>query len=255
MGAVFLAADSRLHRDVALKLLPPELAADSDSVQRFYQEARSAARLEHENIARVYTIGSDKGHHFIAFEYVEGETLRQKIHDAGQIPVGDAVSYALQVACALVHANERGVGPPRREAVQRDRDGAGPGEAGGTWGLARSFERGAGLADHGLTHSGMTLGTFDYISPEQALDPREVDVRGDLYSLGCTLFHMLAGRPPFPEGTALQKLRQHEKELPPDLAGLKPGGPARPGRDRGQADGQGPRAPLSGRPSFSCATS
>ena len=70
-------------------------------------------------------------------------------------------------------------------------------------GLARRFERGE---DTGLTQSGMTLGTFDYISPEQARDPRDVDVRGDLYSLGCTLFHMLSGRPPFPDGTVLQKL-------------------------------------------------
>ncbi len=86
-------------------------------------------------------------------------------------------------------------------------------------GLARRFERGG---DDGLTQSGMTLGTFDYISPEQARDPRDVDVRSDLYSLGCTLFHMLTGRPPFPEGTVLQKLIQHQEEAPPDIRELNP---------------------------------
>ena len=91
-------------------------------------------------------------------------------------------------------------------------------------GLARRFERGG---DDGLTQSGMTLGTFDYISPEQARDPRDVDVRSDLYSLGCTLFHMLTGRPPFPEGTVLQKLIQHQEEPPPDVRALEPGGARR----------------------------
>jgi serine/threonine-protein kinase len=87
-------------------------------------------------------------------------------------------------------------------------------------GLARRFERGG--QDDGLTQSGMTLGTFDYISPEQARDPRDVDVRSDLYSLGCTLFHMLTGRPPFPGGTVLQKLLQHQEEPPPDIRALNP---------------------------------
>ena len=86
-------------------------------------------------------------------------------------------------------------------------------------GLARRFERGG---DNGLTQSGMTLGTFDYISPEQARDPRDVDVRSDLYSLGCTLFHMLTGRPPFPGGTVLQKLIQHQEESPADVRTLNP---------------------------------
>jgi len=87
-------------------------------------------------------------------------------------------------------------------------------------GLARRFERDG--HDQGLTQSGMTLGTFDYISPEQARDPRDVDVRSDLYSLGCTLFHMLTGRPPFPDGTVLQKLLQHQEEPPPEIRALNP---------------------------------
>jgi eukaryotic-like serine/threonine-protein kinase len=213
MGAVFRALDTKLDRQVALKLLPPDQAGDTEIVPRFYQEGRSAAQLDHENIARVYSIGQDGAFHYIAFEYIEGVTVRQKVETSGALAVGEAVNIALQIAYALVHASMRGV-------VHRDIKPSNiiitPGGRAKLvdMGLARRFERGG---DHGLTQSGMTLGTFDYISPEQARDPRDVDVRSDLYSLGCTLFHMLTGRPPFPGGTVLQKLIQHQEEAPADV--------------------------------------
>ncbi|MBV8605963.1 MAG: protein kinase [Singulisphaera sp.] len=218
MGAVFRANDTRLDRQVALKILPPEQSGDAEVVQRFYQEGRAAARLDHENIARVYTIGYDGKYHYIAFEFIEGTTLRQRVERDGPLPVDEVINYTLQIAGALVHAAERGVVhrdikpsniivTPQGRAKLVD------------MGLARRFERGG---DDGLTQSGMTLGTFDYISPEQARDPRDVDVRSDLYSLGCTLFHMLTGRPPFPEGTVLQKLLQHQEEPPPNVRRLNP---------------------------------
>src|SRR5919202_6832599 len=218
MGAVFRALDTRLERHVALKLLPPEQSGDPEVVQRFYQEGRAAAQLDHENIARVYTIGHDANHHYIAFEYIEGTTIRQRVERNGPLPLGEAINYTLQIAGALVHAAERGVVhrdikpsniivTPQGRAKLVD------------MGLARRFERGG---DDGLTQSGMTLGTFDYISPEQARDPRDVDARSDLYSLGCTLFHMVTGRPPFPEGTVLQKLLQHQEEPPPNVRSLNP---------------------------------
>ena len=222
MGAVFRALDTKLDRQVALKLLPPDQASDADIVPRFYQEGRSAAQLDHENIARVYSIGHDGPYHYIAFEYIEGETVRQRVETAGSLPVADAVNIALQIAHALVHASVRGV-------VHRDIKPSNiiitpAGRAKLVdMGLARRFERGG---DHGLTQSGMTLGSFDYISPEQARDPRDVDVRSDLYSLGCTMFHMLSGRPPFPGGTVLQKLIQHQEESPADVRTLNPAVPA-----------------------------
>ena len=218
MGAVFRALDTKLDRQVALKLLPPDQAADSEIVPRFYQEGRSAAQLDHENIARVYSIGQDGPYHYIAFEYIEGVTVRQKVETSGALPVAQSVNIALQIAYALVHASMRGV-------VHRDIKPSNiiitPGGRAKLvdMGLARRFER---EGDHGLTQSGMTLGTFDYISPEQARDPRDVDVRSDLYSLGCTLFHMLTGRPPFPGGTVLQKLIQHQEEPPADVRTLNP---------------------------------
>ena len=218
MGAVFRAHDAQLDREVALKLLPPDQTGDPEVVQRFYQEGRAAARLDHENIARVYSIGQDGPNHFIAFEYIEGITVRRQVDEHGPMPVNDAIEVTLQIAQALVHAAGRGVVhrdikpsniilTPQGRAKLVD------------MGLARRFER---EADHGLTQSGMTLGTFDYISPEQARDPRDVDVRSDLYSLGCTLFHMLTGSPPFPGGTVLQKLLQHQEEPPPDVRSLNP---------------------------------
>jgi serine/threonine-protein kinase len=222
MGAVYRARDTQLDREVALKLLPPDQTGDPEIVQRFYQEGRSAAQLDHENIARVYSIGQDGLNHFIAFEFIEGTTVRRRVDESGPLPVSKSVDITLQIAQALVHAAGRGVVhrdikpsniilTPQGRAKLVD------------MGLARRFER---EVDHGLTQSGMTLGTFDYISPEQARDPRDVDVRSDLYSLGCTLFHMLTGRPPFPGGTVLQKLLQHQEEPPPDVRSLNPAVPA-----------------------------
>ena len=221
MGAVFRALDTKLDRQVALKLLPLDQAGDAEIVPRFYQEGRSAARLDHENIARVYSIGQGGPYHYIAFEYIDGVTVRQRVESSGTLPVVEAVNITLQIAHALVHASARGV-------VHRDIKPSNiiitpAGRAKLVdMGLARRFERGG---DDGLTQSGMTLGSFDYISPEQARDPRDVDVRSDLYSLGCTLFHMLTGRPPFPGGTVIQKLIQHQEESPADVRALNPAVP------------------------------
>lgn len=224
MGAVFLAEDTSLERIVALKVLPPAQARDPDVVMRFYQEGRACARLDHENIAQVYTIGHDGRFHYIAFEFIAGKTLRQLVDERGSLSVAEAINYTLQIAAALVHAVSRGVVhrdikpsniivTPQGRAKLVD------------MGLARHFERGRDMTD-GLTQSHMTLGTFDYISPEQARDPRSVDVRSDLYSLGCTLYHVLTGRPPFPSGTVIQKLLQHQEELPPDPRTINPAIPA-----------------------------
>src|SRR5262245_141644 len=218
MGAVFRATDLRLDRSVALKILPPDQAKDPEIVQRFQDEARAAARLDHENIARAYYVGEDRGLHFIAFEFVEGVNIREVIGQCGPLPPHEVVNYALQIAGALVHAASRGV-------VHRDIKPSNiiitmSGRAKLVdMGLARNFER---RHDGGPTQSNITLGTFDYIAPEQARDPRSADARSDIYSLGCTLFHMLTGRPPYPEGTLLQKLLKHQEESPPDARKFNP---------------------------------
>ncbi|QDU00183.1 serine/threonine-protein kinase [Gimesia aquarii] len=216
MGAVFRAIDTRLDRVVALKVLSPGQSKDPGSVKRFQNEAKSAARLDHENISRVFYIGEDQGLNFIAFEYVKGTNVREIIQSRGILPSAEAVNYALQVASALKHTNKAGV-------VHRDIKPSNiiitPGGRAKLvdLGLARKESDNAS-AD--LTSAGTTLGTFDYISPEQAKDPRNVDVRSDIYSLGCTLYHMLTGEPPYGEGTVLQKLLDHSGKKVPDPAAI-----------------------------------
>jgi serine/threonine protein kinase len=218
MAAVIRARDTQLDRSIALKILPPEMAADVENVRRFHHEARAAAKLDHENIARVYFCGEDQGLHFIAFEFVEGENLRTLLERRGRIPVAEAVHYILQIATGLAHSSGRGV--VHRDIKPSNIIISGNGRAKLVdMGLARSLEP---HTDPGLTQSGVTLGTFDYISPEQALEPREADVRSDIYSLGCTFYHMLTGRPPVPEGTAAKKLHHHQHVAPIDPRQLNP---------------------------------
>src|SRR5947209_1875109 len=109
MAAVLRARDTQLDRNVALKILPPEMAADPENISRFHQEARSAAKLDHENIARVFFCGEDRRLHFIAFEFVEGDNLRAILERRGRLPVGEALHYMVQVAAGLAHAPSRGI--------------------------------------------------------------------------------------------------------------------------------------------------
>lgn len=220
MGAVFRAVDTSLGRVVAVKVLSKN-QTDEESIRRFQIEAKSAARLDHDNIARVYYVGEDKGWNYIVFEYIEGENIRDLVRRNGRLPLGEAINYTLQIAEALEHAYSR-------EVVHRDIKpsniivtGAGHAKL-VDMGLARLQEE---TPASDLTVSGVTLGTFDYISPEQARDPRLADVRSDLYSLGCTFYFMLTGRPPFPDGTVLQKLLNHSSEAPPDPRRWRPGLP------------------------------
>jgi len=222
MGAVFRALDTTLDRIVAVKVLARQQSADEEMLKRFRNEAQSAARLDHENIGRVHAVGSEDGWHFIVFEYIEGTNLRDLVRAEGAFDTGRAINVTIQVADALEHASARDV-------VHRDIK---PSNIIITpTGRARLVDMGLARlhveARDDLTSSGMTLGTFDYISPEQARDPRSADVRSDLYSLGCTVFFMLAGRPPFADGTMVQKLLQHQQEPPPSIEALRPDVPRR----------------------------
>jgi serine/threonine-protein kinase len=222
MGAVFRANDTRLGRTVAVKVLSCA-PTDEETIRRFRNEAQSAARLDHPNIARVYFVGESQGQNYIVFEFIEGINLRDLVAERGPLSIESALHYTLQIAEALEHSSSRDV-------VHRDIK---PSNALVTssgvvklvdMGLARLHQVESSSDD--LTASGVTLGTFDYISPEQARDPRAADVRSDLYSLGCTLYYMLAGQPPFPEGSAVQKLLRHSSDEPPDVRLFRPDVPA-----------------------------
>lgn len=213
MGVVFRAYDTRLKRIVALKVLGPDAASHPETLKRFRVEAESTARLDHEGIARVYYVGEDRGYNFLAFEFIEGQNLRDLVTEAGTLPWEQALDLTFQIAKALDHASQRNVVhrdikpsnvlvTPEGRAKLVD------------MGLARLGQLGA---NEDLTNSGATLGTFDYISPEQAHDPRHADVRSDIYSLGCSLYFMLTGHPPFPDGTMLQKLLRHQGAEPTDV--------------------------------------
>jgi serine/threonine protein kinase len=219
MGAVFRALDTMLNRTVAVKVLSQDQSADDETLRRFQNEAQSAAQLDHENISRVYYVGEDRGWHYIVFEFIEGANVRDLVQTQGPLPLAEAVSYTMQIADALVHASVREVVhrdiKPSNVLITPD-------------GRAKLVDMGLARLHHveadgnDLTASGVTLGTFDYISPEQARDPRSADVRSDIYSLGCSLYFMLTGQPPFPEGTVLQKLLQHQGDEPPDPRNFRP---------------------------------
>ncbi len=218
MGVVFRSTDTRLHRIVAIKVLTYRDGKDEEIVRRFQQEAQSAAQLAHENIAQVYDVGEDDGWNYIAFEYIDGQNIRDLVIRDGPLPVATAISYTMQAAEALNHACERAV--VHRDIKPSNLIVTQEGQVKLVdMGLARL--RQVESTDDDLTESGMTLGTFDYISPEQGQDPRSADIRSDLYSLGCTLYYMLTGKAPFPHGTVLQKLLHHASETPPDPRGLR----------------------------------
>jgi serine/threonine protein kinase len=223
MGAVFRAVDTTLDRIVAVKVLSRQQSSDEEMLRRFRNEAQSAARLDHENIGRVHAVGSEAGWHYIVFEFIEGTNLRDLVRAGGPLEIGRVVDIAIQIADALEHASQRDV-------VHRDIK---PSNIVMTpTGRARLVDMGLARLPHvgdaqDLTVSGMTLGTFDYISPEQARDPRAADVRSDLYSLGCTIFFMLTGRPPFADGTMVQKLLHHQQDPPPAIESLRPDVPRR----------------------------
>lgn len=212
MGTVYLARDTELRRVVALKVLPKDKAQNPTLVKRFRAEAQAAAQLQHENIIAVYDHNEADGYLYIAMEYVEGIDLHELVNKRGPIPVRRSIEIIKQVASALQHAYEhkivhRDIKPSnlliRRDGVVKLTD----------LGLARSIDD---TIETGITRAGTTVGTVDYMAPEQARSSQAADIRSDIYSLGCTWYHMLTGSPPYPEGSMTNKLQAHATLPPPD---------------------------------------
>ncbi|MFM8386193.1 MAG: serine/threonine-protein kinase [Planctomycetia bacterium] len=208
MASVYKARQLSLDRDVAIKVLDPELARDGEHVRRFQDEARTVARLAHTNLVSGIDVGEADGIHYLVMEFADGNTVGSLVRRGGPLDEERALVIAQQVARALDHAHKnslvhRDVKPDNiivtREGVSKLCD----------LGLARLDEAGAGPSARG--------GTPDYISPEQARGDAAVDARSDLYSLGATLFHMLAGRPPFEGGSAAAVMARHLTEPVPPL--------------------------------------
>lgn len=205
MGDVYLAQDSRLGRKIAFKLLPFSLSNDDDSIKRFMQEARSASTISHPNIAHIYEIGVVENHHYMTMEYVDGVTLRQRMKE-GRIELWQSIDIALQVGVALSAAHASGIvhRDIKPENIMLRRDGY---IKVLDFGLAKLTERqlllAGGKTDASLvvkTEPGIVLGTASYMSPEQVRG-LDVDARSDIWSLGCVLYEMVAGKLPFSGAT------------------------------------------------------
>ena len=239
MSTVYRAFDQTLERRVAIKLMHREIASDSDQLERFRREARAVAQLSHPHIVGVIDAGEDEGRPYIVLEYVEGETLKERIRRMGRLPMDEAIAYAIEIARALGcahshHIVHRDVKP---QNVLIDAEGSAKVT---DFGIARTLDQ------EGLTADGRVLGTTDYVSPEQALG-HDVNGQSDIYSLGVVLFEMLTGDVPFHGenqvvGGDEARPRGHARPAVAPAGGV---GHARLGAR--PHDRQGPRAPLPGR--------
>lgn len=219
MSSVYLAEHVMLRRREAIKVLPQQRVEDSSYLDRFLLEAQAAAKLEHPNIVRTYDIGCEDKTYYIAMEYIEGRDLYQYVKDEGPLQYEVAAKYICQAANGLAHAHEKGL-------VHRDVKPANLlVDAKGTLklldlGLVRlETEQASSLT---VSHGEEILGTADYISPEQALNSHDVDARADIYSLGCSLYFLLTGSPPFPDGSLAQRLMKHQLEQPKSILEFRP---------------------------------
>ncbi|OAI46371.1 hypothetical protein AYO44_02070 [Planctomycetaceae bacterium SCGC AG-212-F19] len=240
-GQVFKARHVRMQRVVALKVIRRELVADAETVARFYRETQVISRLAHPNLVHAYDAGPIGATHFLAMEYVEGTDLARLVKEQGPLSVGQACDYLRQAALGLQHIHENGlvhrdIKPSNLMAVKAHGAQSGDVIKLLDLGLARLQEQvhgksatrlPGGQAITTLTLAGpVTIGTVDYLSPEQALDFHTVDIRADIYSLGCSFYYLLTGQPPFPRGTLAQKLLKHQQADPPSLASVRPELPA-----------------------------
>jgi hypothetical protein len=214
MSTVYRALDETLERQVAVKLMNREVASDSDQLERFRREARAVAQLSHPHVVGVIDAGEDDGRPYIVFEYVEGETLKDRIRRLGRLPITEAVAYAIEIARALGAAHARHIvhRDVKPQNVLIDQEGSAKVT---DFGIARTLE------EDGLTAEGRVLGTTDYVSPEQALG-QQVTGQSDLYSLGVVLYEMLTGEVPFRGDSQVAVAMKHVRETIPDVQLTRP---------------------------------
>jgi tRNA A-37 threonylcarbamoyl transferase component Bud32 len=214
MSTVYLARDTTLDRQVAVKVMHREMSEQADQLQRFRQEARAVAKLSHPNVVAVIDAGEDGGHPYIVFEYVEGETLKQRINRIGALDAQEALAYAIEIARGLTVAHARNMVhrdiKPQNVLIDSE------GRAKLTdFGISRQLEQ------DGMTATGRVLGTTDYVAPEQAMG-HPVDQRSDIYSLGVVLYEMLVGQVPFTADSQVGVAMKHVNEELPDVQQRRP---------------------------------
>ena len=214
MSTVYRAFDATLERQVAIKLMHREIARDSDQLERFRREARAVAQLSHPHIVGVIDAGEDEGRPYIVFEYVEGETLKERIRRCGRLEIEEAIAYAIEIARALGAAHARNIvhRDVKPQNVLIDAEGSAKVT---DFGIARSLD------EEGLTADGRVLGTTDYVSPEQALG-HDVNGQSDIYSLGVVLYEMLVGDVPFHGENQVAVAMKHVREELPDVQSRRP---------------------------------
>ncbi|NUQ62370.1 MAG: protein kinase [Pirellulales bacterium] len=217
MGSVFLARHIMMNRPVALKIISRHLCTDQANLDRFFSEARAVAALNHPNIVHAYSIDNEGDRYYMAMEFVEGQDLQRMVEKQGPLDFGEAADYVRQAADGLAHAHGKkiihcDIKPANLlvnpQGVVKILD----------MGMARlvSPDEKNGKADEGV------LGTVDYMSPELAVRSPETDLRADIYSLGCTLYFLLTGRPPFPEGTLPERIVKHQTAEPERIEKIRP---------------------------------
>ena len=218
MSSVYLARHKISNQLRAVKVLPRKKVADKSYLDRFYLEARVAASLNHPNVVRIYDICEENGVHYMVMEYVKGEDLLELVNRTGPLKFADAARYIADACEGLKHAHEK-------ELVHRDIKPAN---------LLLEENQNVKLLDLGLAlvnqdddesltvlYNEKVMGTADYLAPEQAVNSHSVDLRADIYSLGCTLYFLLVGHPPFPKGSLAQRIAKHQSTQPPCLTTLR----------------------------------
>jgi len=248
MGEIFKARHASMNRLAALKILRKDLLTDSDAVGRFYREVEVLSHVSHPNIVRAYDADVIGQTHFLAMEYVEGTDLDQLVRERGPLSIPEACDYIRQAANGLQHAHEKGLvhrdikpsnllvsqaKPPLKPTSSTELDMSACGSEYGLvkildLGLARLQQPAEGSRTRNLTllaGNQVMQGTPDYMAPEQALDFHSADIRADIYSLGCTLYFLLAGKPPF-EGSLHEKLLKHQTAEPAHITSVRGDVPA-----------------------------
>ena len=219
MSSVYLAEHMLMHRQRAVKVLPKTRVNDSSYLARFHLEAQATASLDHPNIVRCYDVDNDGDTHYLVMEFIAGKDIQTIVKEEGPLPLELACNYIAQAAEGLASAHHsnlihRDVKPANLLVDEK--------------GVVKILDLGLALfsddarASLTVAHNENVLGTADYLSPEQAVNSHKVDLRVDIYSLGCTLYFVLTGHPPFPDGTLAQRIAKHQTQMPADILKERP---------------------------------